>query len=176
MQAIYKVCIFCGKALPEPSCRGDGEHIVPEFIYGSLKTKDVCIECNNFFGSNVDHLILKDARIIDAINRLNIVDLKNKILERSKSYTKDVEDGREISMKIKDGKPKMIPFKNGNKLSVGQEDTLPTLLNIIRKECKNNEEFEQSKKEIERNLQSFWKSEVGTVLKLPHGGSIRKVN
>lgn len=70
MQPFYSHCIFCFAELPPFEVRGRGDHIFPEHILGTICTKDVCVGCNNMFGSEVDHLILEDRYVLPrALNR-----------------------------------------------------------------------------------------------------------
>ena len=111
MQAFYPNCIFCGKELPPFDKRGKGEHVIPEFIYGSVKIKDVCQACNRKMGSEVDHLIIQDLRIINAIRKLGITELEDKIIEQGSTVGRDSIDGHEIKYNYKDKKFKMKPAR-----------------------------------------------------------------
>jgi hypothetical protein len=134
MIAFYKRCIFCGKELPPPDKRGRGEHVIPDLIYGSMKIKDLCRNCNNMLGTEVDHKILEDPRIIGAILKLDIKELKDKIIEKGTTVGKDTIDGHEVKYKYKDGKFRMIPSViEPDGLEHSETDAISVLKNIARK-------------------------------------------
>jgi hypothetical protein len=134
MLAFYPNCIFCGKELPPPDKRGKGEHIIPEFIFGSVKIKDVCPKCNNKLGTEVDSKILEDPRIILAIRDLNITPLKNKIIAKGTTTGKDTKDRHVIEYKSRNGKFSMIPTPiEPDGIEHPESDAKSVLINMARR-------------------------------------------
>ena len=68
MKNNYENCVFCNEDLTREEKKGRGEHVIPKSLLGSFCMKDVCSECNNTLGSQVDHLALEDERIIEAVS------------------------------------------------------------------------------------------------------------
>jgi len=74
-------CIYCAKN--ESEVRFNREHIIPQNIGGKLYFDDfVCVDCNSFFGSNVDIEILKLPEVLSAFESLKIPHNKSGILNR----------------------------------------------------------------------------------------------
>lgn len=108
MKGFLKNCMFCDDTLPPLGQRGRGEHIVPEYLMGSWRTKDVCAACNSYFGAHVDHLALEERTIVDAIFQLDLPDLKARVLDRAAAKTIDADTGRSLRVKTKRGKIKIV--------------------------------------------------------------------
>ncbi|HEB85322.1 MAG TPA: HNH endonuclease, partial [Bacteroidetes bacterium] len=107
MQSFFNNCLFCRKQLPEDANKSSREHVIPDFIGGSLVIRDVCSTCNNRFGSEVDHRILEDSRIINVINRLNLPELKQKVAEGGRTVGKDTVSGEEVEGIVVSGQPRL---------------------------------------------------------------------
>ena len=134
MEAVYNCCIFCGEILPPPSERGEGEHIIPKLIYGSVKIKDVCESCNSKLGAEVDHLILEDPRVIDAIITLDIEELKDKVVQRGTTTGYDTVDGHEIEYRLKNSKYRMILRQiEPDGIEHDEKDALSVLIGMAKK-------------------------------------------
>jgi hypothetical protein len=113
MKPHSKTCIFCHTPFGENAHSRSREHVIPEFILGSLMIQNVCKMCNSRLGQEVDHLILKDGRVINAINKLHLPELENKILQSGETIGIDTLDGTEKQFQMKDGKPYLIPSNIG---------------------------------------------------------------
>jgi len=69
----FSNCIFCNAKLPE-SRSDEGEHIIPESIYGFWRTHDVCPECQQALGNQVDILATQSVSLLNAMEILNLKD------------------------------------------------------------------------------------------------------
>lgn len=99
MESVFRSCIFCTEALSPDEVKGQGDHIIPKFLHGSLRFKAICRKCNNTLGNLADHLALEDERIIGAVFSLNLPELQQKILDRSKCVLVDEENEYEIPIR-----------------------------------------------------------------------------
>lgn len=134
MRNFYSHCIFCFNELTKAEEKGTGEHIVPEFLYGSVCVKDVCVGCNSDLGRIADHLAVEDSRIISAAFALNLPELQNKIRDRGTGKIIDVTDGSEGPVRFKNGKPWVVPQRVSDDLFVsGEQDVQAHLLRMLRK-------------------------------------------
>ncbi len=66
-------CIFCLSEFFFQT-HGDGEHVVPQNIFGFWKIYDVCPKCVTIFGNSVDHLALKNIEVLNLLDRLSLKD------------------------------------------------------------------------------------------------------
>jgi hypothetical protein len=73
MFEFFRSCIFCNADLPEDRS-DEGEHIFPESIYGFWRTHDVCLECQQTLGNEVDVLATKDVSLLNAMEILKLKD------------------------------------------------------------------------------------------------------
>lgn len=132
MQSFFNHCIFCFRPLSHGERKSDGEHVIPEFLHGSLCIKDVCPQCNSLLGSEADHLALEDERIIAASFALDLPELQNRIIDRGKGVFVDEEDRSERAVKFKGGKPRIVPRKvRENLLETDEKDAPTHLRNIL---------------------------------------------
>lgn len=109
-----KKCFRCKKKY-DPATQRDGEHIIPSFLQGQLKSKNIyCEPCNNTLGSN------EDARFKDSMGAFlsKVFDIKDKKLIGKDLYTgviaspldlwtlngERVMAGDAVLVNIKDGK------------------------------------------------------------------------
>ncbi len=85
-------------------------------------------------GTEVDHLILEDPRIIGAILDLDIKELKDKIIEKGTTTGKDTIDGHEIEYKYRKGEftQKTIPIKPFG-IEHPESDAKSVLINMAKK-------------------------------------------
>lgn len=134
MQSFFGTCIFCRDKLSRDEVKGRGDHVIPEFMYGSFCIKDVCTSCNNRLGHIADHLAIEDGRIISAVFKLDLPELKAKIRDRGQGKILDLTDGSESLVKFKDGKPWVVPRQVSEQMFVSDErDARAHLLNRLRK-------------------------------------------
>ena len=134
MENFYPFCIFCGETLTKSDKKGAGEHIIPQNLYGSCTTKDVCKRCNNLLGQSVDPLAIEDQRIISAVFQLNLPELQAAILDRGTGRSIDMTDGSELLVRFKNGMPKVMTRKVCEDLLVCDEsESHKHLFNLIRK-------------------------------------------
>ena len=97
-------CLYCGVKLPPNEERtGDGEHIIPKNIFGFLKSRDVCEECMQYFGKEVDNLTLNNFEIINAVKELGL-DLNKTFTDNIRYKGKDLYNDEEVEFKPKKGK------------------------------------------------------------------------
>jgi hypothetical protein len=100
----HKNCLFCFKALPELDQRkGEGEHIIPKNIYGFWKSYDICSECKEYFGKNIDILSLKNPNLLNAIKELKLP-YADTVFDNISYSARDTIDNRSIKMVRKKGK------------------------------------------------------------------------
>lgn len=66
-------CIFCQTDFV-PDTNGEGEHVVPQNIFGFWKIDDVCPKCMLIFGNSVDQLPLKNIEILNILDKLPLKD------------------------------------------------------------------------------------------------------
>ena len=153
VQNFYTHCIFCGSELTENEKQRQGEHIIPECLYGSFCIKDVCIRCNRTLGHTADHRALEDRRIISAAFELDLPELQARIRDRSKGKMVD-ESGESLAPVVfKNGKPKLVPQPISDKLFTCDERDAPThLLNRLRKDRRHGLEDEEVEQIVIREL------------------------
>ena len=73
-------CIFCFRDSSEVTF--SEEHLIPNSLGGSLILLNlVCNECNSKFGSEFDHVILKNPEVIDALDKLELPYDKVKLIK-----------------------------------------------------------------------------------------------
>lgn len=95
MQNFYDHCIFCFSKLTKEEKKGTGDHIVPEYMYGSICMKDVCERCNNRLGRSADVDAIEEGRIISAAFKLKLPELQARIRDRADGKIVDAMDGSE---------------------------------------------------------------------------------
>ena len=135
MQNFRSHCIFCSKSLSDVERKGEGDHIIPEFLYGSLCIKDVCTSCNSELGGSTDNLPLEDKRIISAVFALDLPELQAKIRDRGTGTLIDSTDKTQLSVRFKGGLPRVVPKKMSKELFVCDErENLTHLMNMLKKD------------------------------------------
>lgn len=87
-----KACIFCFRTDLETTF--SNEHIIPRSIGGRLELEQVCAECNNRLGHDVDVEILKLPETLQALNSLKIPHNREGILRSYYNITGEVADGQ----------------------------------------------------------------------------------
>jgi len=171
MRAFLTNCIICGKELPPFNQRGkDGEHIIPAAFYGLFKIKDVCTECNSYFGSNVDMLLLKDKRIINAIFKLKIENLERIVLTNSRIHGIDPNDGKRIEMEYRGGEITVLPQNMNDSIMIMDENMSKRywegkLAKDISKGLRSEEDLNEFKDEewkryIESDCNTIFRSKI----------------
>lgn len=101
----FQKCIFCFDHLPDvPS--GDGEHVIPKNIYGFWRVYDVCDNCREYFGDNIDQLSIQNPWIMKALQELKLPEFE-KYGESLPFKGKDTIGGYSVNMVRRDKK-----FKN----------------------------------------------------------------
>lgn len=94
MFKFYNHCIFCKKKLPaEPN--GVGEHVIPKNIYGFWRSHDICKECKQYFGDNIDQIPLQNVYILNAMKNLNLPNA-DELFEHLPHFGFDTIDKRKI--------------------------------------------------------------------------------
>ncbi len=121
MENFFENCVFCNRELNDTERKGNGEHVIPRLLYGSMRFKDVCRQCNNLLGSTADSRALEDRRIIAAVSTLNLPDLRGKIAERGTCVMIDPEDGSRWPVRSKDGVLEIVPYQPSSNLFVSAE-------------------------------------------------------
>lgn len=103
MFSLYKNCLFCAADLPKPNQRtGEGEHVIPKNVYGFWKSYDICDNCKQYFGSNVDNLSLKNPDLVNAIGELRLPNA-DAVFDDLSYQAKDTIDGSPVKMVRKKG-------------------------------------------------------------------------
>jgi hypothetical protein len=162
--AIYKNCLFCFNHLTDEN--RFREHIFPESILGFLKSKDICCNCGQIFGDQVDSLAIRHPSIIDALNKLG--NPKAPIYAKNLPYfTQDKGDDSKLEI-IKSNQGFRIKYTDGKI----DDNILPWILN------KKLTEFPDdiALKEKTRILDELAKAKPGQIVKsdLLHKGFIKK--
>jgi hypothetical protein len=106
-------CIFCNSKLPNDRSNV-GEHIFPKNIYGFWRSYDLCSECMQYFGDNVDNLSINNPHILRAIEYLKLPKLEE-YLRNYKYHGEDVYNGRKVEMIRKYGVYQTKTIKNEDK-------------------------------------------------------------
>ncbi|MDP8208269.1 MAG: HNH endonuclease [Candidatus Electryonea clarkiae] len=156
-------CIVCGKDLPPENERGKhGEHIIPKVHGGCVAIKDVCNECNRYFGDNIDLLLLKDGRIIQAVGKLGIENLKRIILDNATITSKDTIDGHNVPMVYRNGDYQIKPQElNSEIIEMSEEKSKKYWEEKIKKRIKSGELPKESLKEFkDKEWPSYEQSRV----------------
>ena len=99
---IFKNCVFCDTFLTEERS-GQGEHIIPRNIYGFWKSYDICDECKQHFGDNIDNLGKDNPNILEAMHALNLPNADT-YYNHLKYQGVDTETGEKTEMVRKKGK------------------------------------------------------------------------
>lgn len=97
----FQHCIYCHKELPKDRST-IGEHIFPANVYGFWRSHDVCAECMQYFGDNVDNLTLSHPHILRGIEQLGLPKLED-YLRNLRYEARDVFNGRKVEMIRRDG-------------------------------------------------------------------------
>lgn len=93
------------------------EHIFPQNVFGRLVTLDLCKDCNDMFGSRVDHHLLRDERVITAAAKTGI---DNKALLKRFHGNQSTHEGRKFQVTLQNGNYRITPrFADLMQLSVG---------------------------------------------------------
>ena len=163
MQAIFNNCTFCGKVLPRDEEKCSREHVIPEFIGGSLVIRDVCAQCNSHLGEHVDHLILEDPRIINAVNSLDLHELRQKIAERGRTVGKDTVSGAKVEGIVVSGHPKLCTHKIEPDVIIAPEEEAKA---ILIKQVERDERLNWSSEKVKAHVENHVWSEY---LKLSFG-------
>ena len=120
MRPFFTHCIFCRRDLTSPGASSK-EHMVPEYLYGSIPMSGVCRTCNSELGRQVDILALLDPYVVKAAFHLNLPELQAQIRDYkgNRTFFRDTVDGHEIPGRSKKGVAQMQPFPRRTSLFEG---------------------------------------------------------
>jgi len=104
LRSQHHYCIWCGKELDAVG-RAD-EHIIPENLFGNVITDDLCGRCNNRFGSELDHVFLKDGTTIATALQAGVEPAELLIRYRARQSN---DAGLTIETSVRDGISAVIP-------------------------------------------------------------------
>lgn len=150
MQPFFENCIFCHRRFSGEEVERSREHVVPDLLLGSVQIWDVCRECNSKLGKEVDHLLLRESRIINAIDKLNIRELKQKIVDAGETTGIDSIDGRELKAQYYQGTPKILPQRiDPDGIESSEDDALDILYKLVNRDERLLWSQEERKKYID---------------------------
>jgi hypothetical protein len=136
-------CIFCGTALPD-SRSGEGEHVFPDGIYGFWRSYDVCVECQQALGKEVDVLATRDLSLLNAMELLKLKDT-NPNLDNLAWQGEDTLDRRKVPMVKRGHKMRVKVSKTHDFLECSEDDlqklAKPWLRGLLRPKF-SEQEFE----------------------------------
>ena len=161
--------------MPAPAKRGKGEHIIPECIHGSLTIRDVCVSCNSKLGREVDYRIIEDTRVINAILKLDLPKLKEKIFRNGSAIAEDIETGKEVPLKRVDGAFKLKAHQDSDgSRNYSDTDFLKYLPKMISKITGDG--IEKVKRLVENEvLPAYYASRHGELIEIANSGiALRK--
>ena len=168
LQTRFSACIWCGreftlKGFSAESDRKLGrvkrseEHIIPESLFGSIISTDVCKSCNDNFGHSVDTALLKDGSVCDAAKRIGIK--LTDLLARLEGQQRTA-GGRQLKTKIRNGisqirpefsaKTFMIHMADGKLRGGDATNAKKFLFQIIKPNLTNNLSDQQIRTEIDK--------------------------
>lgn len=168
----YKNCLFCYEPLPEiPS--GVGEHVFPKNIYGFWRIYDVCENCMEYFGDNIDQLSLQNPQILKAIEQLELPNAE-KYYEQIKYRGTETVDGIKVKMIRKDRSFKTKASEINENFFECSEIDWPNIGVRWLKEKTNlpEDDFNKEIEELKKKYDSLTPGEIVTSSNL--GYSIRK--
>ena len=150
MQSIFTKCIFCRQPLPEKPEDCAKEHVIPKSVGGSLVIRDVCQSCNSKLGAEVDHLIFHDARIIDAINKLDLLEMRDQVAKIGKTTGIDTVSGAIVEGMVVSGKPKLVTREiEPEGIGVPEEKAKAILIKQVQRDGRLNWSKEKAAQHIE---------------------------
>jgi len=148
MDRFYNRCIFCRKKLPSNS-KGEGEHVIPKNIYGFWRIYDICDECKQYFGDNIDQISLQNMDILDAMKGLNLPNA-DKLFENLSYVGFDTIDKRKIPMiKKGDGFKIKSTMKDKQFLECSEDDWDNYLVRWLENNVGNRIDKDEFNREIE---------------------------
>lgn len=185
MESFFENCIFCFKKLSNKERKGRGEHIIPGFLYGSMRFKDVCRQCNNRLGSIADSRALEDARVISAVTTLDLPSLSKRIIDRGTGVMIDPEDGSRLPVTFKDGIHRIVPHQPSRNLFISAEgEALKHLENRLSKDKRHGLSPEEITDLLNREIapkfnalgagESMEVPDMGIILSKKAGGAIER--
>jgi hypothetical protein len=179
VQNFYDYCIFCGKELTTQEIKGKGDHIVPEYMYGSICMKEVCKSCNNRLGSKADFDAIEEARIISAAFKLDLPEIQAKIRDRGSGKIVDAKDGSEGEVRFKGGRPRVVPRQATATMFVSDETNARAhLLNRLRKDRRHGLTDDELQQHVNEELWPKYEAlAYGESVTLPRlGTTLRKLS
>jgi hypothetical protein len=137
MIRLHEKCIFCYAMLPHPDLRkGEGEHIIPKNILGIWQSSDICVDCKQYFGDNVDNIPLYNTPMIDAVHALELEN-KERFKEQVRYKAKDKFTNAELSMYRRNEKMKIHVHENDLTINCPDENIMNVGLSKVKKYYKD---------------------------------------
>ena len=162
MFSLYENCLFCAAHLPEPHQRsGEGEHVIPKNIYGFWRSHDVCEDCKQYFGRNIDNLSLRNGELVKAIQELRLPNADS-VFDDLSYQAKDTIDGSPVKMVRKKGAYKIKVSQIGDHFFECAEVDWPKIgLDWIRNTIPASLSPETVEREINRLREKYDKLQPG---------------
>lgn len=124
------------------------EHIIPSSIGGRIVIDNIiCENCNNYFGTKIDHKALRTIEIIELSKKFDVIDDTSSYI--SSAYDiKITAEGHELKGVMKKGKISPLPQKiSDDHLITPEEDTAKTLWKIVERDSRLNHLNQEQKRE-----------------------------
>jgi len=156
----FSKCVFCFSDLPEEPT-GEGEHVIPQNIYGFWHIYDVCDSCKQYFGDHVDQLSIKDPQILNALKQLELPDFE-KYSKNLPFIGKDSIGGYSVDMVRKNKSFKNKVRQDADRFFECSEDDWKIIgKNWIRKSSDKKINTEDIERELANLEQKYDKSNPG---------------
>ena len=124
MFVFFPNCLFCDAKLPEERS-DEGEHVIPESIYGFWRSHDVCQKCQQILGNEVDTLASRNVSLLNAMGFLKLKDT-GPHLDHLSWTGEDTIDKRRVPM-IKRGPNFRVKVTKSDDFFECSENDLPKL-------------------------------------------------
>ncbi|HAC16245.1 MAG TPA: hypothetical protein DCE78_09945 [Bacteroidetes bacterium] len=154
-------CTFClRECTTEKFSR---EHIIPSSIGGKIIIGNIiCEDCNNYFGTKIDHKALKSIDVIELSKKFGVIDDSSRYI--SSAYDIKIKaEGHSLKGVMKKNEIKPLPQKiSDDHLITPEEDILKTLLKIVERDSRLNHLNENERgKAVDKLLIEYSKLNFG---------------
>jgi len=161
-------CIFCFRNSPEVTFTK--EHLIPDSIGGKLILCDyVCTDCNNKFGAQFDHQILKNPDIFRAIEKLKLRHDRDQIIKHNYKVRGVLEDGVQVRARVTAEGPEfeLVPRDLPDKSRIVPEAKYKKVLQTMCRRDSRGLTEAQIEEELRRLSDAYNKAEVGEKIEWP---------
>ncbi len=152
-------CIFCNSTLDGARSK-EGEHVFPESIYGFWRSHDVCADCQQVLGNEVDSLATQTVPILNAMEGLKLKDTGAQ-LDHLQWSAEDTLDKRKVPV-VKRGstfRPKVTRNQNSFQCPENDLGKLARLwLRQLTQARLSDQEFDA---EFARFSDGYWRLKAG---------------